>query len=230
MWLRYVLVPGLTDDARGDAARGRLRRVAGRGRAGRNPAVPPDGPLQASRRTAQAVQSFQDLKARSARSRPGLRRRRSRCCTTVQSSEPTMISGLQLVRLDASRFRPRRSRLGRGAATIPSRVPTLGRASSAWPVDCSAFGRPPWRQGGQNARRPAYERISTDIVRHRRLSEGRTTFHVRHMYARSARSSPAGRRLVIDGDYHSRRRRYCGTAGIVSLATRDCARPYQKRR
>ena len=46
MWLRYVLVPGLTDDLDEIEQRRPLRGVARRGRTGRDPAVSPDGALQ----------------------------------------------------------------------------------------------------------------------------------------------------------------------------------------
>ena len=43
MWLRYVLVPGLTDDADEMRQMCRVRRFAWRGRAGRDPALPSAG-------------------------------------------------------------------------------------------------------------------------------------------------------------------------------------------
>ena len=45
MWIRYVLVPGTDRRPRGNGADGGVRRVAGRRRAGRDPAVPPAWPI-----------------------------------------------------------------------------------------------------------------------------------------------------------------------------------------
>ena len=46
MWLRYVLVPGLTDIPEEMEQVARFAASLGRRRAGRNSPVPPDGPLQ----------------------------------------------------------------------------------------------------------------------------------------------------------------------------------------
>ena len=52
MWIRFVLVPGLTDAADNVDAVARVRRNPERGRAGRGPAVPPAGRGQMAPRSA----------------------------------------------------------------------------------------------------------------------------------------------------------------------------------
>ena len=49
IWVRFVLVPGLTDDRGGHREDRQLRRRARQRGAGRRAALPPDGPLQVER-------------------------------------------------------------------------------------------------------------------------------------------------------------------------------------